>query len=145
MKESSTATCTVRGCLDAEKPLKVRNADIYRWPKTAEELLEKSDVNNGPDGKVSTAIIPKTLKYYDDDEKYYSSRQSFLRSYTFTWTKKETLGSRTRKWLKINKPKTLNRCETHDSYFGSGESPSFGIDRFSCLNVSCMTKPDVKE
>ncbi|PON37430.1 hypothetical protein PanWU01x14_320180 [Parasponia andersonii] len=80
MKESSTATCTVRGCLDAEKPLKVRNADIYQWPKRAKEFLEKSDVNNGQDGKVSTAIT----KYYDDHEKYYySSRQSFLRSYNF--------------------------------------------------------------
>ena len=134
--EDSTTTCTVAGCLDAEKPIK----EILQWPEANHTglLTRKLDRLNSPDGKLSsTTPNTSSLKYCD--EKYYASRNIFLRSYHFT-KKKETLCTRTKKWLK-NKPKTLFRRQTDggSSRDNDGGSPSIAKGR-SFGFLLCMTK-----
>ncbi|POO03428.1 hypothetical protein TorRG33x02_006330 [Trema orientale] len=145
MKETSTTSCVVGGCLDAEKPVKVRIAEIYQWPNADSELLRrKSDILNGQDGKLSSTINTSYLKYYDR-ERYYASRQNFLRSYTFT-KKKETLGTRAKKWLK-RKPKTLIKSQTNGSSSSSrGGGPRSSVKGTpSCFIVSCIIKLKVHD
>ncbi|PON84371.1 hypothetical protein TorRG33x02_198310 [Trema orientale] len=133
MKNCTTTTCAVRG----------RMAEIYQWPKADSELLGKSSDTNCHHGRFSTKT--SFLKYYDP-EKYYTSRQNFLRSYKFT--KKETLGTRTKNWLKMIKSKTVIKSQT-SSHSGSGGSgsgcPFYGKGVSLRLIVSCMTKPDVRD
>ncbi|PON74901.1 hypothetical protein PanWU01x14_046180 [Parasponia andersonii] len=148
MKETSTTSCVVRGCLDAEKPVQVRIAEIYQWPNADSELLSrKSDILNGQDGKLSSTtntINTSYLKYYDR-ERYYASRQNFLRSYKFT-EKKETLGTRAKKWLK-RKPKTLIKSQINGSSSGSrGGGPRSSVKGApSCFIVSCIIKLKVHD
>ncbi|POO02623.1 hypothetical protein TorRG33x02_016090 [Trema orientale] len=92
-------------------------------------------------GKLSSPTTTNTsssLKYYDR-EKYYASRQIFLRSYKFT-KKKENLGTRTKKWLKTIKPKTVIK-----SQFDGGSGSSAKGRSFWFILMSCKTKFDVHD
>ncbi|KAK4584447.1 hypothetical protein RGQ29_022250 [Quercus rubra] len=71
------------GCLDAQTQIKTSFVKLYQWPESDIEFLKR-----------------KNSKSCVCHESYVSRRQRHLRSYTFS--KKETVAEKTKKWLTQN-------------------------------------------
>ncbi|KAG2724675.1 hypothetical protein I3843_01G027400 [Carya illinoinensis] len=109
----------VAGCLDdnAEAPpVKVSSfMKLYKWPESDAEFLIRK-VNMEDEEEESTAIrFPlnsgrSPVYHYHES---FASRQRYLRSYTFS--RKETVGEKTKRWLKRKKKvaikaESVQRC-----------------------------------
>lgn len=82
LKSRMNSSC-VAGCLDAQAPIRATFRSIHRWPDSEAEFVRIMSFRE--------TDCPKEHKEFDG----YTSRQMFLRSYTFS--RKETVPQKTKK------------------------------------------------
>ncbi|KAL6012417.1 hypothetical protein ACLOJK_002905 [Asimina triloba] len=80
--------CGGGGCLDAEAPMRISFKKLHQWPESEVEfLLLVTRINK--EKEMSTTA---NMGWHDER---YSSRQKYLRSYTFS--RKESVAEKTRR------------------------------------------------
>uniref|UniRef100_A0A7N2LYV6 Uncharacterized protein n=1 Tax=Quercus lobata TaxID=97700 RepID=A0A7N2LYV6_QUELO len=133
------SSCIVAGCLDAQTPIKISFVKLYQWPESdAEFLKRKVSMNKEKEkGSLSSLVNSESCVYH---ESYVSRRQRYLRSYTFS--KKETVAEKTKKWLMENNQKV--KMESKHNKSGTASSCSF-LDCVFKLLFSCVGEVDVHE
>ncbi|KAL4645411.1 hypothetical protein ACB092_02G233400 [Castanea dentata] len=97
------SNCIATSCLDAQTQIKTSFMELYQWPESDAEFLKRKN--------------SESCVYH---ESYVSRRQRYLRSYTFS--KKETVAEKTKKWLMENNQKVKVESK-HKS--GTASSCSF--------------------
>lgn len=76
----------------------VAQVGFAQWHE--EEPMEEDEKNSAV--LITNSLDSAAAKACISREKYFASRQEFLRSYKFT--KKESVGRKTKEWFKNNKP-----------------------------------------
>ncbi|XP_058080748.1 uncharacterized protein LOC131228930 [Magnolia sinica] len=113
------------GCLDAESPIRISFKKLHQWPESEAEFLK---------------LIANKENSKPCHERY-SSRQKYLRSYTFS--RKQTLAEKTRRWFL----KTKNIKETKERKMGCGvikESFCSGFGAVFNNLFACIATVDVE-
>ena len=138
-KRMMNSNCIAAGCLDAQTPIKISFVKLYQWPESdAEFLKRKVSMNKEKEkGSLSSLVNSESCVYH---ESYVSRRQRYLRSYTFS--KKETVAEKTKKWLMENNQKV--KMESKHNKSGTASSCSF-LDCVFKLLFSCVGEVDVHE
>ncbi|XP_041001269.1 uncharacterized protein LOC121247004 [Juglans microcarpa x Juglans regia] len=137
----------VGGCLDAQDPVKVSFVRLYKWPEADAEFLRNLSMKYEKTSSETTGLRRhspfNTSGAYVYHESF-ASRQRYLRSYTFS--KKETLTEKTKRWLKEKQKAVLvksTKCKnklSHGSINGSCNSFLGGV--FNVL-LFCVATLDV--
>ena len=98
-KRMMNSNCIAAGCLDAQTQIKTSFVKLYQWPESDTEFLKRkvSMINKEKEKGLSSLVNSKSCVCH---ESYVSRRQRHLRSYTFS--KKETVAEKTKKWLTEN-------------------------------------------
>uniref|UniRef100_A0A1D1YKN7 Sulfate transporter 1.2 n=1 Tax=Anthurium amnicola TaxID=1678845 RepID=A0A1D1YKN7_9ARAE len=87
-----TSACIAGKCLDVQAPTRACTLKLYRWAESDAEFLRLITNKEGCPSPGSPSLRQSHL-----------CRQKFLRSYTFS--KKETVAERTRRWLQEKEKK----------------------------------------
>ncbi|XP_008813265.2 uncharacterized protein LOC103723947 [Phoenix dactylifera] len=125
--EMMSSGCIAGRCLEARAPTKVGFVRLNKWAESDAEFLKLK-----AEKESSGSSTRQTWR------ESYTCRQRYLRSYTFS--KKETVAERTKKWFEEKKGKERRkrtRSVGGASCFGSGAA----VD---CL-FSCVVSIDVAE
>ncbi|KAL4180459.1 hypothetical protein AMTRI_Chr13g92170 [Amborella trichopoda] len=109
----------VSGCLEAQAPIKVSFVKLYQWPQADAEFVKLIAQN-----KASFA----GKRRENGSHESFACRQKYLRSYTFS--KKESLRERTKKWF-LERKEMMREIRVFEVIF-------------DCL-FSCIARVDVIE
>ncbi|RZC55141.1 hypothetical protein C5167_013994 [Papaver somniferum] len=103
----------VKSCIDVTNPVSVSFKKNYRWPESDAEFLSKlittknaetSPCSSSSSSSSANGSKPMVSNFYESSV----CRQRYLRSYTFS--KKETVTEKTKKWFFIKAEKVKKSC-----------------------------------